>query len=187
MKNKKILNIDSLSKILQKYKSKGKKIVLCHGVFDLLHIGHIKHFEEAKSLGDILIVTVTPDQYVNKGPNRPAFKTHYRLEALASLENIDFVCENKWSNAINTIKKIKPDIYCKGPDYKKNEEDITGKIDEEVTATKKVGGKVVYTSDITFSSSNILNKYTDVYSKIQKLFIKKIVHSHNFDEIKKNV
>ena len=185
MKNKKILNIDSLSKILQKYKSKGKKIVLCHGVFDLLHIGHIKHFEEAKSLGDVLIVTVTPDQYVNKGPNRPAFKTNYRLEALASLENIDFVSENKWPNAINTIKKIRPDIYCKGPDYKKNEDDITGKIDEEVVAIKKIGGKIVYTSDITFSSSNILNKYTDVYSKIQKSFIKKIVHSHNFEEIKK--
>ena len=56
-------------------KSQGKKIILCHGVFDLLHIGHIKHFEEAKKMGDILVVTITPDQFVNKGPGRPAFNT----------------------------------------------------------------------------------------------------------------
>ena len=64
MKNK-IFLLENLKKILVKEKSKGKKIVLCHGVFDLLHIGHIKHFKEAKRLGDILVVTLTPDLYVN--------------------------------------------------------------------------------------------------------------------------
>ena len=66
-----------------------KKIVLCHGVFDLLHLGHIKHFNEARTFGDILIVTVTPDSFVNKGPNRPAFTIEHRLEALSALESIE--------------------------------------------------------------------------------------------------
>ena len=78
---KKIFLLEDLKKIISKEKSKGKKIALCHGVFDLLHIGHIKHFKEAKSLGDILIVSLTPDIYVNKGPKRPAFKEKLRSEA----------------------------------------------------------------------------------------------------------
>ena len=81
MSNHKILAIENLKKIVFKEKAKGKKIVLCHGTFDLLHIGHIKHFKEARKLGDKLIVTITPDKYVNKGPKRPFFKEKHRLEA----------------------------------------------------------------------------------------------------------
>ena len=77
MKNK-ISSIEKLEQLAKKAKSKNKKIVLCHGVFDLLHIGHIKHFQEAKSYGDILIVTITPSEYVNKGPLRPAFNDKLR-------------------------------------------------------------------------------------------------------------
>ena len=65
---KKKQNITNLSKICQKEKKAGRKIVICHGVFDLLHVGHIKHFQKAKSLGDILIVSITADKFVNKGP-----------------------------------------------------------------------------------------------------------------------
>ena len=70
----KIYTLDKLSRVLNKERKRGKKIVLCHGVFDLLHIGHINHFQEAKDYGDIVVVSVTSDRYVNKGPNRPAFK-----------------------------------------------------------------------------------------------------------------
>ena len=169
--NKKIKNLEDLKSIAADLKANGEKVVLCHGVFDLLHLGHIKHFEEAKTFGDILIVTVTPDEFVNKGPNRPAFTTVLRLEALAALEVIDFTAENNWPSAIETIKILQPDIYCKGPDYKNHEKDITGKIDDEVLAVKSVGGIVKYTDDISFSSSSLLNKFGDVYNKTQKNFI----------------
>ena len=115
---KKIFSLDGLQSIFPKEKNKGKKIVLCHGVFDLLHIGHIKHFVEAKSLGDILVVTLTPDIYVNKGPNRPAFSEKLRIEAIAALNTVDYVALNQSPTAVSAIKKIKPNIYCKGPDYK---------------------------------------------------------------------
>ena len=94
MKNKN-KSLEELKTIFSKLRKKRKKIVHCHGVFDLLHLGHIRHFEEAKTFGDILIVTITPDEFVHKGPNRPAFTTGLRLEALAALESIDFVAENK--------------------------------------------------------------------------------------------
>jgi rfaE bifunctional protein kinase chain/domain/rfaE bifunctional protein nucleotidyltransferase chain/domain len=180
----KIKNLEELQRIAADLKSKGKKIVHCHGVFDLLHIGHIKHFEEAKSFGDVLVVTITPDEFVHKGPNRPAFTTTLRLEALAALESIDFVSANEWPIAVDTIKMILPDIYCKGPDYKDHKDDVTGKIDDEEKAIKSVGGKIMYTADITFSSSNLLNKFGDVYNKSQKYFIETHLKGRNFEEIK---
>jgi len=72
----KIRELEELAQILASLRAENKKIVHCHGVFDLLHIGHIRYFEQARRLGDILVVTVTPDRYVDKGPHRPAF---YRI------------------------------------------------------------------------------------------------------------
>jgi len=173
-----------LQQITADLKEEGKKVVHCHGVFDLLHIGHIKHFEEARTFGDTLIVTITPDEFVHKGPKRPVFTTTLRLEALAALESIDFVAVNKWTNAVETIKTIQPDIYCKGSDYKDHTEDITGKINDESAAVDFVGGQIKYTSDITFSSSSLLNKFGDIYNKSQKTFIQKVHKGKNIDEIK---
>ena len=185
--NAKIKTLEELEKITAKLKKEGKKIVLCHGVFDLLHIGHIKHFEEGRTFGDVLVVTVTPDEFVHKGLNQPAFTTALRLEALAALESIDYVATNKWPIAVATIKTLKPDIYCKGPDFKNHSEDITGKIVDEEEAINSVGGEIRYTRDITFSSSNLLNKYSDFYSDEQKSFIGKIVDRHSFSSIKSKV
>ena len=163
--NAKIKNLEELQKITAELKTVGKKVVHCHGVFDLLHIGHIKHFEEARSFGDVLIVTVTPDEYVNKGPNRPAFPISLRLEVLAALEAVDFVAANQWPIAVETIKALQPAVYCKGPDYKNHADDVTGKIDDEETAVESVGGKIRYTKDIIFSSSSLLNKFGNVYNE----------------------
>ena len=185
--HKKIKTLKELQQIIVDMKSMGKSIVHCHGVFDLLHIGHIKHFAEAKSFGDVLVVTITPDEFVHKGPNRPAFTTELRLEALSALESIDFVAPNEWPIGVDTIKMIQPDVYCKGPDYKDHFDDVTGKIDDEEKAVKSVGGEIRYTADITFSSSALLNKFGDVYNKSQKSFIESQLKSKNFDEIKAQI
>ena len=105
---KKIIDFSNVEKILKPIKRKGKKIVCCHGVFDLLHIGHLKHFMSAKKYGDILIASVTPDKFIQKGFDRPYFNFEQRMESLASIEIIDFVVLNKSSNAIDIINKIKP-------------------------------------------------------------------------------
>ena len=82
---RKIKSVGALAKIIAGYKKKGKKIVQCHGVFDLVHLGHIRHFNLAKKEGDILVVTITKDKYVKRGPGRPIFNERLRAEALASL------------------------------------------------------------------------------------------------------
>ena len=101
---------------------KRKKIVLCHGVFDVVHSGHINYLKKAKQLGDILVVSVTSDNYVNKGPGRPVFNINQRINFLTELKLVDRVYESNDYTAEKIIEKIRPDIYCKGIDYsdKKN-------------------------------------------------------------------
>jgi len=137
----------------------GTRVVQCHGVFDLLHIGHIRHFQMAKKHGDMLVVTITPDRFVNKGPSRPVFHEILRAEAIAALDCVDYVIINVWPTAVEAIKAIKPDVFVKGSEYKDMKNDITGKIEEEINAVKSVDGEVLFTDDITFSSSTLLNQY----------------------------
>lgn len=170
---KKIKSIDELAKISKTLKDKNKIIVHCHGVFDLMHPGHIKYFEAAKKEGNILIVTITPDKYVGKGPGRPVFNQHLRAESIASLECVDYVGVNEWPTAVETIKKIKPHVYAKGSDYAAPETDITGGIFHEKDAIESVGGRIHFTSEITFSSTELLNKYFDVYSDEARDFLGK--------------
>ena len=87
----KIVSFDEISSIVKKYREAGKKIVHCHGTFDLIHPGHAIHFEESKQFGDKLIVTVTGERFVNKGPRRPYFNDELRVRSLTALESIDHV------------------------------------------------------------------------------------------------
>ena len=99
--NQKIVNINNIGKLGKNFKIKNKKIVLCHGVFDLLHIGHLKHFNSAKKFGDKLIVSITPDIYVSKGPGRPIFNQNLRAEFLSNLSVVDFVVINDRATSTN--------------------------------------------------------------------------------------
>ena len=144
MKNK-IHNLQNLSKIISKEKKKLRKIVHCHGVFDLLHVGHIKHLKKAKELGDKLVVTLTADKFVNKGPGRPVFNQVLRSESLAALEMVDFVAINETPTAVYPINLIKPNFYCKGKDYKNSNDDLTGEIKNEIKVLKKYKGKITKT------------------------------------------
>ena len=184
---KKIIDFSEVEKIIRTHKKKNKKIVLCHGVFDLLHIGHLKHFESAKKYGNILIVSVTPDKFVNKGLNRPYFNSEQRMECLSSIQVIDLVVLNNSPTAVDIIKKIKPNYYCKGPDYKNFKDDVTGQIKNELLAVKKTGGKLVYTDDPNYSSSTILNKSGVIYDLPQKNFIHKIKSEINLNLFKQQL
>jgi len=160
----KIVSVEQLAERVSEMKSAGKKVVLCHGVFDLLHYGHILHFEESRRQGDALVVTLTPDIYVNKGPNRPAFTETVRAQMLAALELVDCVAVNKWPTAVEMLRLVSPNVYAKGPDYKNHQEDVSGKIGEEEAAVQSGGGEIYYTEDITFSSSNLLNRHLSSHS-----------------------
>ena len=180
---KKIFQIDQLTKKIKLEKKKNKKIIHCHGVFDLVHVGHIKHFQEAKRIGDFLVVSITSDKYVNKGLGRPIFNEILRAEVLLSIECINAVYINHQTTSEKLISLIKPDIYFKGPDYKDNQKDRTKNILKEINAVKKHGGRIVYSNDITFSSSNLINSYSDYYNSEQKKFLNRISKKYNFEFI----
>ena len=107
MKSRKLLELNELKSKVSLIKSKRKKIIHCHGVFDLIHVGHIKYLQKAKSEGDFLIVSITSDAYVNKGFGRPLFNQNYRAEVLASLDVVDAVYINNFATAVNLINVIK--------------------------------------------------------------------------------
>lgn len=161
--NSKIITYENFKKNVSSLQA-GKKISHCHGVFDLLHIGHIKHLQNAKGFGDILAVTITADRYVNKGPGRPYFTEYLRAEALAALDCVDYVIINHHPTAIEAIENIRPDYYVKGVEYQNSENDVTGKITEEEEAVRAVGGQLRFTDDIVFSSSTLLNRFYPSYS-----------------------
>ncbi len=154
---KKIISFNELGILKKKYESKNKKIVLCHGTFDLIHVGHIKHFASAKKYADILVVSITSDKFVLKGPGRPIFNEKNRAMLLSSFDMIDHVVINDNETSINLINNLKPNFYCKGPDYKNHKDDITGNIKKEIAAINKNKGKIIYTNDETFSSTKLIN------------------------------
>ncbi|MEO9901131.1 PfkB family carbohydrate kinase [Nisaea sp.] len=159
----KIKPVSELSEIAQKIRSSGEKIAHAHGTFDLLHMGHVRHLEQARREGDVLFVTVTADEHVHKGPGRPVFADQLRAEMLAALEYVSWVGINHDASAEQVIHAIKPDAYIKGSDYVDAEQDVTGKIVDERNAVESHGGKIVFTSDITFSSSELINRHVDVF------------------------
>jgi cytidyltransferase-like protein len=185
---KKVKTFQEIIEILETYRCQGLKIIQCHGVFDLLHPGHIRYFKAAKQQGDILIVTLTPDRFVNKGPGRPVFTELLRLESIAALEDVDYVVLNDAADAVSAILKIKPFLYVKGIEYQDHSSDITGKIEEEVKAVEFVGGQVFYTDEITFSSSSLLNRYFENYSQDVTQFLQQLKQEgYTSDQIIKKI
>ena len=192
IKNK-ILDLDRVEEKLKKLKKLKKKIVHCHGVFDLLHIGHLKHFQSAKKYGDILIVSITPNKFVFKGANRPYFDEQERLEALASIEVIDFVVLNNYPDSIEIIKKIRPHYYCKGPDYSGLEKKSSSAVNNnknfvnEKKICKKINCIIKLTADIKFSSSKIINEKLLDFNKKENSFISNIKKNYTLRDIEKKI
>lgn len=152
----KILEMEGLAREIRKSKDSGKKVVLCHGCFDLMHPGHIKYFQAAKKMGDILAVTVTPDIYVDKGPGRPVFNQQLRAESIAALECVDHVAINKWPTAEETLRLLRPDIYVKGQEFE-GLKDKTGKLQKELKVIEEVGAEIRFTHEVVFSSTGLIN------------------------------
>ncbi len=159
----KIKNLSELAEVCEQLRSEGKTIVHAHGAFDLLHVGHVRHLEAAAKLGDVLIVTITADRFVNKGPGRPVFTEMLRAEMLATLHYVDWVGVNEAPDAVNAIKAIRPNIYVKGQDYQNPEGDVTGKILYERKAVEEGGGRIHFTDEVMFSSSELINRHLNIF------------------------
>ncbi len=180
---KKIFELDEFDKVIKKLKKDNKKIVLVHGVFDLLHIGHIKYFQKAKSYGHILIVSITSNNFVNKGPGRPYFDEKLRMEFIEQIDCVDFVLLSKFENAKKIISKIRPNFYIKGNDYKKIKK-TDKNLQEEIKTTKKNKGKFIILNEILFSSSKLINENLNNQKKNHQRIIKSLKEKNTIKDFK---
>lgn len=179
----KIRALPELASLAAAARAAGQSVVLAHGVFDLIHMGHVRHLEEARRHGDLLIVSVTANAFVNKGPGRPVFTDTMRAEMLAALEYVDWVGINHAATAEPMIEAVKPDVYAKGPDYAEASDDVTGKITDERRAVEDHGGRIMFTDDVTFSSSALLNRHFDIYDPQVKDYLQGLRDDGHADTI----
>jgi len=151
----KILNYAQLNEIRSGLANEGLTLVQCHGCFDIVHPGHIRHLQFAASQGNRLIVSITADAFVGKGPGRPMFSHVLRAENLAALEFVDWVYIHHEPTAVNLLDELKPDIYIKGAEYASKHDP---RFSEERVVVEKNNGRVVFSSgDVVFSSTAIVN------------------------------
>ncbi len=141
-------------------RSPGDVLVLAHGCFDILHIGHIRHLQAAKKLGTKLVVLATADEHVGKGPHQPVNPVDIRVECLRAIRFVDYALANAWWSGAGVIERLKPDIFAKGPEAQTNP---TEGMLEELEAIARVGGKMAYVGEVLGSSTGLLKKVIDHY------------------------
>lgn len=152
----KIVDHDRLMAVVSKARAAGRRIVQCHGCFDIVHPGHIRYLEFAREQGDLLIVSLTGDLDVGKGDNRPYIPQEFRAENLAAIMFVDFVYINPHPTARELLDEVRPDVYVKGREYE-------GSTDPGFASEKQVverhGGRIIYSSgEVVFSSTQLIGR-----------------------------
>ena len=159
MQRERVLSIEELAGVCARLREEGSIIAHAHGAFDLLHPGHIRHLMAARRMADVLVVTVTEDRFIKKGPGRPAFNAALRAECLAALRVVDYVATSPWPTGVEAIDLLKPHLYVKGQEYRKPSAEQTGAIVEERRTVERCGGRLVFTDEIQFSSTKLLDEW----------------------------
>lgn len=157
----KILSVDELAEVREELREEGRSVVQCHGCFDIVHPGHIRYLQFAAEQGDDLIVSVTGDDSIDKGVDRPYINEDLRAENLAALEFVSHVCidHHHWAGPV--LEKLKPDIYVKGKEYETKSDP---RFAQEKELVEDYGGKVVFSSgDVVYSSSYIIEEFGEEF------------------------
>lgn len=157
--HRKICSLDQLLDLRRRAREAGQTVVHCHGCFDVIHPGHIHHLQHARTLGDLLIVSVSSDDNVNKGVNRPLIPDDLRASSLAALECVDAVYLNHFPTAVELLEQLQPDVFVKGREY---ETSVDPRFLAERDAVQKFGGEVFFSSgDVVYSSTALIGALRD--------------------------
>ncbi|MFQ5514340.1 MAG: PfkB family carbohydrate kinase [Myxococcota bacterium] len=134
-----------------------RKVIMCHGTFDVVHPGHIRHLLYAGSKADILVASLTTDAHIAKGDLRPYVPEELRAMNLAALELVDYVIIDPNPTPLENLRTIQPDYFAKGYEYASN--GIHLKTREEIEVIESYGGEILFTpGDVVYSSSRLLNE-----------------------------
>ena len=139
MPSKKVKSGDELLRISEEMRLAGRKLVFTNGCFDLLHVGHVRYLQQARKLGDALLVAINSDASVRalKGESRPINSQEDRAEVLAALDCVDYVTVFKGNTVIGLLRETKPQIYAKGGDYT-----IDSLNQEELVVVREIAAEV---------------------------------------------
>ena len=153
--SKKIVKVSKLKQIIGQRPRK-KKVIFCHGNFDVVHPGHVMHLTYAKTKAQILVVSVTADAYIQKGIYRPFVPENLRAENLAAFQMVDYVIIDNHHKPLKNLSILKPDFFAKGFEYSSG--GIPPATKEEAQVVESYGGKMIFTpGDIVYSSTKLLN------------------------------
>ena len=175
----KILSAEKIARIL---KDRKEKSIMCHGTFDVVHPGHIRHLLYAKTKADILIASLTSDIHIKKSNIRPYVPEELRAVNLAALEMVDYVLIDKDETPIKNLSLIKPDYFAKGYEYTDGQ--IHPKTKEEMNILESYGGELIFTpGDIVYSSSKLIELAPPSIA-IDKLIILMKAEKISFNDLK---
>ncbi len=181
---RKIKTVDELKSILGARPRK-KKVIMCHGTFDIVHPGHIRHLLYAKTKANVLVASLTSDAHINKANFRPFVPEELRAMNLAALEVVDYVIIDRNPTPIETILKVQPDLFAKGYEY--TSEGHPPKTREEIAALESYGGDILFTpGDIVYSSSRII-EYDPPKIAAEKLGVVMQSEGITFDDLHKTL
>lgn len=156
---RKIRTPDALAAELAAARARGLRVVQCHGCFDLVHPGHVRYLQAAREQGDVLVVSLTGDQLISKGPERPYIPQDLRAENLAALEFVDWVVIDPHPTACELLELLRPDVYVKGREYA---DSADPRFLRERRIVEACGGRVVFHSgDVVFSSTRLIRGIGD--------------------------
>ena len=130
-----------------------------------------------------MVVTLTEDRFIRKGPGRPVFNEGLRAETVGALSVVDYVATSPWPTAVETLEHIQPDLYVKGQDYKDHAKDVTGAIAQEARTVERFGGRMVCTEEIEFSSTRLLNEHFSVFSDEQRTYLTSLRERFSCDDV----
>ena len=152
--SRKTCTLESLVSLREQARRAGRTVVHCHGCFDIVHPGHIHHLQFARSLGDLLVVSVSADTQVNKGVNRPLVPDDLRAASVAALECVDAVYVNPDPTAAGLLDRLRPDVYVKGREYERSSDP---RFHAERDTVARHGGRVVFSgTDVVYSSTALI-------------------------------
>jgi rfaE bifunctional protein kinase chain/domain/rfaE bifunctional protein nucleotidyltransferase chain/domain len=150
----KVCTLDALLSRREAERHAGRAVVHCHGCFDIVHPGHIQHLQFARSLGDVLVVSVSADRHVNKGVARPLIPDDLRAASVAALECVDYVYVNAEPTAVELLAALRPDVYVKGSEYERSAD---SRFLAERETVIRHGGRVVFSDcGVVYSSTALI-------------------------------
>ncbi len=179
----KILTYNALIEKVRHLQQEGKIVVQSHGIFDLIHPGVIEHLNQAKVQGDVLIVTIIKDKDVRRGPGRPIFPERFRAENAASLEHVDYVCIIDDDIPFKCVKQIQPDVLARGKSLKERSQELHSHIFEEEKELYLGKCKVYETRGFSFSSTQVIKNFLDIYPEETKQFLRNFSEKYTFEDI----